>query len=230
MTFSPHTLVAFGGTVGSAPYQDVWQCGIRLVAHDYVVGGSGGPLNDPASYLGAITSPLNSWWSTPVTSTANWGTLRNDAKLSWVKVNNIAPSGKYADPANVHTYTYASPASGNGTPQMPPMITIAASFSTDRARGRASKGRIYLPLAPGWVSTPYIAPNDQANILAKVQALLHIFTSTSTTLDATPRPAVCSKLDGSVGIINGIRIGNVVDTQRRRKNAFAESYSVGPLT
>jgi len=144
-----------------------------------------------------------------------------------VKCNNIAPDGTYVDPVT-HIRDVSTSAQPAGTPRVPDILSLCISWSTGLARGRASKGRIYLPVY-GLNATDAgrmdITPTDQNNFITFGQALLDAFSNSAGIAPVVP--VIASKLDGSIHPITGVRVGNIIDVQRRRKNALTETYVSG---
>lgn len=215
MAYAEHTLVVLGGhflatdTGGTA---DIWQCGIRV--HKVALGG--GPMADPGAYLSAIIGPLSTWFANTSYN------LSSGATLDYVKANNIGADGKYIDQTQSHTYFYSSGTPGGRAPTVPNILSLVTTWTTANQRGRASKGRIYLPNNT-WPAAASVVVSqtevDRNNTTAT--GLLNVIKAPSGGV-ATAIPAVYSRLDASYHDITGIRTGNILDVQRRRKDAFTE--------
>jgi hypothetical protein len=150
MAFTAHTLVAFGGKLTNNTSPDQWQCGVRLAILDPDGISWRAGLSDPQVYLNALHAPLLTWFQRALVTTAGseFATLRADAYLDWVKVNNIDALGHYADPTTTHRFDYSGTAGGGGSVNIiPPFVTAAVSLTTALARGRGHRGRIYLPFS-----------------------------------------------------------------------------------
>lgn len=128
---------------------------------------------------------------------------------------------------------------GGGTVgTLPAQITLAATLTSDRQRGLASKGRMYLPgicepiegatgkLPSGFQGT--LATNfktflDSVNTASGVSGKLVL--ASAGHKGAPPAPGEPPIYAGGVTAwVTGCRIGNVYDTQRRRRNGFTEAY------
>lgn len=108
----------------------------------------------------------------------------------------------------------------NGAPQ----LTSAVSLTTDQARGLAHKGRIYPPVACAIGADGRSTFNPDANLAAVKTMFLAL-----NTLGAG-NVVVYSGVRGTrVNVVNGLKIGKVVDTQRRRRRNLIEEYSYLPL-
>lgn len=225
LTYAPHTLVAFGGNInGGPPGGDVWQCGIRVVEGTVAPDGSasGAPLATPVAYMSDLQATLRTWFTTAVTGVGCAG----GATLAWLKVNNIGSDGKYSNPSTTNRYDYATPGTGPvSTAGQCPMITLAYTFTSLRARGPGSKGRIYLPLnIPAQYSSQL---GTVANYVTHAKNLLAAIARPVGAASAANGvfPVIASGRNATNFQINGVRVGNVMDVQRRRKNAITETYT-----
>jgi hypothetical protein len=185
MAFTPHTLVAFGGKLTNNTSPDQWQCGVRLAILDPDGISWRAGLSDPQVYLNALHAPLLTWFQRALVTTAGseFATLRADAYLDWVKVNNIDALGRYADPTTTHRWDYNGTSGGGGSVNIiPPFVTAAVSLTTALARGRGHRGRIYLPFSIPLSTTGYLTAATQAGCNGTVKALLNVLKAPTYTL------------------------------------------------
>jgi hypothetical protein len=110
---------------------------------------------------------------------------------------------------------------------LPPQNAIAVSLLTT-ARGRGSKGRFYV----GGLSTNAIGTTGQLN--SSMVTALNAATKTFVTnlnnspgIDPIYAPAlvVWHRKDNSFSRVNAIAVGNLMDTQRRRRRQLVETYT-----
>jgi len=214
--YASHTLVTFGGKLGSS--SEIWSNSIRVGA----VGGAHLTLTDPATYLAEIAPPLATWFG---------GTdFLNIDTLTFVKANNIGADGEYEDPAHPHTHDYPGAGIPGGyatSDYLPRFLSLCLSWRGDALRGPGSNGRIFPPwrLQSGdlvGAGHEYIADGTIAGFMTKGLALLTILRNAGGTEQAVP--VIASQVTGTNYPITSIRIGNVLDSQRRRKNALVETY------
>jgi hypothetical protein len=213
MPYRPHTLVTFGGTnEEQAADDEIWQCGIRGLNP---AGGGNTPV-DPGqfqTYLDAVTTPLSDWMSSGVFHNANTALLR------WIKIVNIGADGRYSSDPLVKD---GLDVGGGGSPNSPSFTTVCYSWETGRSAGRARRGRVYppnyaAPRGPGATVTT----SAQADLLAGAVALLTAIADQGDQYQFVPHVMSSS---GAFNPINGARVGNVYDVQRRRKDAVPEVY------
>nr|CRY97259.1 hypothetical protein [uncultured prokaryote] len=223
MAYKPHTLVAFGGTLKDGGLNEIWQVGIRVVQP----AGSGAPtepLTDPAAYMEGISLVLGDWYGGSVLHTS-------EATLDWLKVNNIGADGKYSDPSSSNVYDYSPKITPTGDALYPNVLCTAYSWLTDVARGPGRTGRIYLPNNAAALATPggmLLNAGSPGAMLTDALALLDVINNTASPDTGEPaQPVVASKVNATNSNITSVRIGNVLDMQRRRKNKLVESYTAG---
>jgi hypothetical protein len=193
-------------------------------------------------YLGNETGDVGTATQTQVDNiAARWNTfftasnshINNNWVTNVVKVANHHTDGT-TDPLNVVYHTYATPPVGAyaGSP-FPAQCSVAATLRSSITRGRASKGRMFLP---GWAgnlgSNGHMGSTDTTNLLATFRTFINGVNSdaaigqnvilASFGRGTTPPPGI-NKL------VSEVQIGDVVDTQRRRRDGFAEVYSTATI-
>lgn len=222
MAWTPHTYVTFGGTIGEVTNTDeIWQCGVRVV--DVHGGGSGVPFtpahaSDYADQLAGDGSiPLTQWFSAAHTL------IPGTALMKWIKVATIGPDGDYSAAPIMRSVS----AAGGGQAKTPMFMSVALSFRTSVVFGHKLKfGRVYPPnsgvaFVPG---TSVISSADQDSLVLSAKELINAINVTDPDYAAEAR--VFSRQGGSSKIVS-VRVGNIYDVQRRRKNAVRETYKVG---
>jgi hypothetical protein len=121
----------------------------------------------------------------------------------------------------------AVPEAGTDTASLPPQCSIVVSLRTpiSGARGR---GRMYLPAtSPTWCSSIGRFNPDKRDAFSLRMALFF----NALNLDPTfPTVAVASNVGGFVTSVTSVQVGDVVDTQRRRRDALPEAYATNLVT
>lgn len=214
MAWAPHMKVVFGGNLSnlSTMGTDTWQCNVNITPISLV-----DAFCDP--YLAAIQGPLKTWFITAA------NLMSSIADLRYVKCNMIGTDGKYSNPTVTHRFDYTSVGVGGASSSMPITNTLAFSWSTALMRGPGSKGRIFPPIACASViaGSDVAAATSISGAVTSAKALLTVLASSSTT-QATP--IVASGVNAALTPITGVRIGNLIDSQRRRRNAVNETYTL----
>jgi hypothetical protein len=194
-----------------------------------------GPLTtsfDPESYLTDYVMPTLASW---MPHTTHHGIAR-------VTGASLYPCGTLgtAIGGNVAHGTFLTPVSGTGSGNSLPLEnTVVLSWGTNRL-GPKGRGRIYSPVPPTSIltGTGIIDATLQGDYLANGKALIEgLSYSGSGGTNPHVRVVVTGPSD-SGGIspftqyatINQIRVGEVVDTQRRRRNKQPEAYVSDDIT
>lgn len=223
MPYQPHTYVTCGGSnLEVASNDEIWQVGIR--------GFSGGNVPVPQGDLAELVAKIAVGADT-TSGLARWFAVAtyyhcNDSFLKWVKVANINASGDYSgEPA---IYEFGTPIAGGAGKAVPSFLSASLGFTTGKSFGRARSGRIYPPNygAPSTFGAA-ISAAAQTNLVASA---LEFLSAVSQPLGDGGAfvPHVVSK-SGVSNAITGVRVGNIWDVQRRRKNAVAETYATSPV-
>jgi len=218
-----HILVQYGGTIYT---NEIWSNSLRLgftdphvstYIEDYVA----------ANYVNAATAVGNVF--------SNYTYASTDTKLTYFKMNAVGTDGHYSSSSVTNRFDYTAPgkpgggSAGSGAPQ----LAVAVTLLTGAVRGLANKGRIYVPAlnatAAGGSMSSTIADTFTAGTKLIIDALNAM---PNDSLLGTPKVSVMSNVrNGVTRRVIGIRVGVVVDTQRRRRSALKESYrATVPIT
>lgn len=151
-----------------------------------------------------------------------------------VKVALVSTAGVSNPGSTVFSYYPTAIVGGAGSVStFPPQISLVATLTTAKPRGAGSKGRMFLPGVkhPIDATGHLISANvltvrdnlktllDGINALPAVGGVTHEVVLNSALAPGIPgHPATMTP-------ITGVRIGNVYDTQRRRRNQLVETYS-----
>lgn len=204
----------FGGAL--AGNNDIWTCGFHIGKATSDVGvGQFLALEDDLPALGAL-----------VKTYINSPTMRvpSGASVQWIKLALIGKDGKYVR----EPLEYILPTAGNGgasqgyVPQASTVVTLVSAKFKDPGK----YNRFYLPAAPPSGSSGYRLTAQQiadmsamsANFLGDVHETIYHEADTLTI------KAVSQNVSQYYDVVYA-RVGDVFDTQRRRRNKIAENYS-----
>lgn len=147
-----------------------------------------------------------------------------------VKLAMIGTNGKYdgTDPV-ISTPTTTVNGGSSGNP-LPPQLALVATLVAGSGKGLAGKGRMYLPgIKFGVDGGGHITQSDCQGIANGLKTFFDTINA------STSRPGPVANVSGGhaklggVGArnvpVNGVRVGNVYDTQRRRRSSLQETYS-----
>lgn len=211
--------LSFRGRLGAAGAEaDEWVCGLSSIA----------PLEgmpDTKFELGAIADSIK-----PSVETFIAGSCSSQAVLDAVRVSAVGTDGKELRDAN-GAYLHADSLSvqrGSLTGYKPFQVAWVVSTVTEFA-GATGRGRFYVPV-PG-VAVQTNGKPVAANVAAmadRAKALLDAINALHAGFTLTL--AVASKGSAVQGIppgfrrITGLRVGDMFDTQTRRRNDEDEAY------
>lgn len=151
-----------------------------------------------------------------------------------VKGALINTDGKTDLDSVVH-HSFGTPINGGtGDGPLPPQISLVTTLLSSASRGLASKGRMYLPgICVGINTSGHIVGGNLTPILENFKTFINAINTTSdaggTVILASfgrKPPLVGGGVNRSV---TTVRMGDVYDTQRRRRNAFVENYQSATL-
>lgn len=215
MTYVPHILLSFGGDL---PGGEIWACGMRTVWQD-------GPNTSADRKAWATTNLPDAVSAVEGLVTNSAAKLSTVTKLRYVKFNPIGPDGKYEDASatiGTHLDDTAIVSGGGGGAFMPWQVACVATMLTDAARGRGSKGRMFLPALAMSVNPDLLIGSAAAIGLATtVAAFVHAIAGLDAgTGHGTYKPAILSSIGdpGPTNVITSVSVDERLDVQRRRGN------------
>lgn len=217
---SQHIYYVFSGTL---PGGEVWNTGYRT-------GTAVVTLDQLTSLVGLIGASFGAHL---------FGANTGIKEFNPASVTYVGCTG-YLVPATgpsllVAQYSEATPLTGSASAQTAPNQTaLVASLRSARA-GRSNRGRMYLPfLAPTFVEgTGRIVAGYAVQAATGMAAFLSTANGEQGgTTPAGPFPAsIQSQTEaGTPALVTAVLVGNVADTQRRRRDKLIETYTSEPVT
>ena len=210
--------ITWGGTFEAE--EEVWTNGLNFADQSIV------PMNLEETFDETITdvaAAIQAWHTNVDTG------ISNRCRLEWVKYALIATDGKYlVDP---FVYDYPTPINGGSTGAIETQRSLALSFKTPNTRGPASNGRIYVPaFRLGVGINGRLATTDQEDFVAAGKVFIDAINAAVSGRPDVLRVAVVSKVGaGTSSYVTSVRAGDVIDSQRRRKNKMREVYAELPI-
>lgn len=193
----------------------------------YRIDGPGSTHFDPESYL-------NDYGAPSVALLIGAAGISSKVQIEGLKLYPCDTSGN-AIGGNVATLTWHTPPVGSSTAKMlPTENSVVMSWSTERL-GKRGRGRIYPPpittdaidnyglVGDSWRSTYQNVGKNMIEGLA--------FHGTGVGAPSVETVVTGPSSSGGLGsftsyaVINKIRVGKIVDTQRRRRNKLGEAYT-----
>lgn len=208
MYAAPHAKIDFLGDAWGAVEE--WQTGLRIL-------GTAVPSD---TQLEELDAAFNTFITTNAVS------LPSGCRYIGVKWSPIGTDGRYPPAGESRTYFRETPTQGvfgTGYPQ----IAVVLSLRTARLRGYASNGRMYIPSSLGIEAATGRVTTSAAGQIADAGAAL----ISAINAVGLGNVTVMSEVGGGLNAtVTGVRVGRVMDTQRRRRNQLSEEYTeVVPL-
>lgn len=228
MTYRPHIVLQWGGRLGTNS-GEVWSNTIRFVTNGTDVSA----LQDLAAEWSSELIPA-------LTTLMAAGGYSSAAHLDFIKANAVDAAGHQPNgPTNAWFAGDDFPAVAGADEPSYYQDALVVSFTTAIQRGLAVRGRCYVPTAHAG-DTGFDA-NTGLISLAVCEAIRNAWAAFLIDLDDNPGPdfadlraAVVSKVgdpETNWQTITGVRVGRVMDTQRRRRNALNENYTgIAPVS
>lgn len=170
---------------------------------------------------------LAHWTTFFQNSTSN---ISNAYKTVGVRVALMGTNGIMDPNANFYAYPTVPFTGANASTPMPAQISLVASLQARPDRGLASKGRMYLPGVNESVDTTGRISGTKT--LAIATNLDTMFTAMNGAIDIGGYLINASKGGSGTNLappinrrVEDVLVGNVYDTQRRRRNQLTETYS-----
>lgn len=212
----PHRVVraTFSGTMFGG--SEIWSTGLYF----------GWPDRDADPITGQGLADVSAAWETFFAKPSS--AISSQYSYNLLKMSVINNDGKtVADSGVFHAPT--SPVLGGGSPAaLPPQVSLVASLTNSTPRGLATKGRMFLPGVSAMVQATGKLDSFTRDAIAG--NLKTFFDSIYNDADLPGQPVLISvgrgplHTDGNVRLVTQVKVGDVYDTQRRRRNALSESY------
>lgn len=189
-----------------------------------------GPADDYDELLGWAqrVAALNSNNVLP----ASWRPMMSTAtSLTTIRTEYINAAGRLQQ---VAAWELPTAIAGTGSLTKPPQVALCLSLRTGRP-GRSYRGRMYLPaLATPLGSDARVANATCQTIANETAAFLKqlgeaIAAGSAPGGAALGVPQVASAAAGVLTPVTQVQVGDVLDTQRRRRDSLAEQVSIAVL-
>lgn len=223
-TFAPHVKLTANGIFGdgSTGIAEIWSIGVSAGHPD-------GTAVDPSA-LAAMANAAQTFFTGIITNGGNtFPHFRNSLRIRTVKASPIGANGKLSgDPATNDLDIGGSEAA---TPEMP--LQCALVVTLDTTTTRRHPGRFYLPVP---IFNGLDAQARVQGVAAELATQIAVGITTLNTALAAASPGVQvivasahdSVTGDGVGVnrpVLSVRVGDVIDTMRSRRNKQVEHYS-----
>lgn len=216
-----HGLIQFGGGL---PGGETWSCGLRVANTEGIGGAPDTEGWDMQALLDHYTEKTKEWF---IRGTSM---ISSNASLAYVKFNRIGLNGRYQDEES-HENVFAPVQGANaGSRMYPNQVACVITLTTAVNRGPANKGRFYSPLPSVAVDqTGVIGLVDAQNIAISAKTFIEALSDVpGIDVVSDPGVVVMSRKLGNpyTRRVSGVKVGRVLDTQRRRRRSIPEAYEI----
>lgn len=215
MPYFPHMLASFRGILADVEVAPIetWSINLRFGTEDSASGG--GPV--------ATQAVADAFKAAAFTLFTNAGAkFSNSVYFQEVRLYQIGTDGKSTIEPKISAVT--APARGvSSTTQHPWQCSTVVSL-TANGLGKGKRGRFYLPPQNLLIAqNGVITDTDVTNTRTAVVAFLNELNDTTTT-GITSALAIAGKTgaQGTLRTVRHVAVGNVMDTQRRRRRQLEE--------
>lgn len=215
--------MTWGGTLAAG--QDIWSCGLYLDA-------GLGNINPIDEAQWAAIGELLPTYAAAVRQlhTDSDTRIPNGVRLEWVKLAYLDVNGSYK--AEAHEHIYPTPVAGGGTPNYVPQVACVVTLVSEKYKDPGKYNRFYLPAANTSTGGQYkMTAAETTGVAASagafIEALVQVYSGQTgdVTWGGNIVPVVASKSYDKIMPVVSLRVGDVLDTQRRRRNKVYENYS-----
>lgn len=224
----PFMKLTFGGT--QAAGQDIWTCGINMsIQNDELI-----PIVPTSAvtafenYIQDIDDDMIDIFTNYISNTQM--DIPTAVTLDYIKLAVIGTNGEYI--VDAHTWE-PQDASGGKIGSYIPQVSLVMTLQSDKRVDPGKYGRFYLPTTVPTVNSTYRPTNTQAKATLTANLLAALNRRVGGGLaDVRVRPAAvtsASNFSGSYRPFTTVKVGNVFDTQRRRRNKIGEIYEIASV-
>lgn len=181
--------------------------------------------------LEVATQRVNEAWQTFFTASGS-GNFSNRYRTTEIKAAHIGVDGKYAEDAYYMILDTPYVGANTGTTNLPlAQSAVAATFYSQRQRGPASKGRMYLPgVMHSIASDGLMSETMTTAISTRFNTFINDINDQGSIIDHPMRVVLTSPVStGFMLPVIQTGVDRKVDTQRRRANALSSDYVVLPV-
>lgn len=215
--------MTWGGTLAAG--QDIWSCGLYLDAGLGIID----PIDE--AQWAAIGELLPTYAAAVRQLHTDSDTrIPSGARLEWLKLAYLDVDGSYK--AEAQEYIYPSPVGGGGGTAYIPQVACVVTLVSEKYKDPGKYNRFYLPAANTSTAGVYkMTAAETAGVAASaaafIEALEQVYSGETDGVSwaGSISPVVASKSYNQIMPVVSLRVGDVLDTQRRRRNKVYENYT-----
>lgn len=180
--------------------------------------------NASAGGISNVADAIREFWVEPFNG------IPNQWYLTSVKAALIATTGKYETFAVPHEFIFETPVPGPDVNGSAPQLAAVVTLNSAKPRDPGRYNRFYVPTRTA-TDANYVINNQTQQSLADtaVTMLLGIENVFNNNIPAITPAVVSASGSGHTNYVSQVRVGNIIDTQRRRRNKLQETYVIEQL-
>lgn len=224
MPYPEHYLLQWGGDFVSDP-AEIWSNNIRFCTSG-AEGGASLPAMTSGQQDAAAAGCLTVLQTHIVAVNSRYS---NNTRLKYAKFNRISAEGLYEDSSATHAaYSTAPGVIGTGESSHPLTAAIVVTWLTARARGPASRGRIFVAHPAVTLGAPTFRMSSGVcnGTATQYMTFLNSLNSAVTAAGGSGGLTACvvsAVGDGRSQKITTVQVGDFLDYMGSRRNNLAES-------
>lgn len=212
--------LTFGGDLNNT--DEVWACGFHIGKE------SANTTQNDLENIGSVQLQVI-WDAIDNFHSSADNAVPRDMRLQWVKMAAIGTNGKYLGTPVEHIYPSAQ--TGSSTASFIPSTAVVYTLVADKFKDPGKYNRFYLPTTPPSATLQHKLTSAQTQ--ARATSLANFINDINAALAvefAGLRVRVVSQKTNIYRQVSSIRVGDIIDVQRRRRNALRESYNEHAVT
>lgn len=214
--------LSWGGSMADG--EEIWTCGLHFANQNAdVLGGAWTSIDE--TVMSDIAEAISTMHGTSGLS------IPQDVRLEWVKVALIGRDGRYEKAPKEHIYPIFKP--GGTTGAYIPQVATVVTLQSDKYKDPGKFNRYYVPSLGPTGSGDYKHTKAKTDSIAEANSTMlnelnNIFDGLSGQMGL--RAAAVNQRTASYEYITKVKVGSILDTQRRRRNKLVEEYSEFPVS
>ena len=222
----PHNVIRI---LGASPDGEVWSVNPRYVLKG-VLGGTAAVEDQGAmETICEAIAALNDGYVLP---TVLRQALSTALSVTGIRMEAISDEGLLVGAAE---HTLATPVAGLTAPMRPLHCAWCITLNHGAQYGRSGRGRLFWPALgsmPTLSTTARVSNTIRASFLGAVvgwlEAVAGIIRDESGMAPTSVRQVVWSRITGAVREVDNLSLGDILDSQRRRRDALREQRTTIP--
>ena len=222
----PHNVIRI---LGASPDGEVWSVNPRFVLHGVLGGQAAVEDLGEMETICADIAALNDGYVLP---TVMRQALSSSLSITGIRMEAISDEGFLAGAAE---HTLAAPVAGSTAPIRPLNVAWCVTLNHGAQYGRSGRGRLFWPAlgsVPTLSTTVRVSASQRQTFLTALtgwlEAVAGIIRDGTGKAVTSARQVVWSRTRGTLTEVDNLSLGDILDSQRRRRDALREQRTTIP--